>query len=154
MKNASTSWILLAAGIAAIGVIIHLAAIVGGPAWYAFFGAPPQIVASARNGTWLAPVSTAAIALLMGLCAIYACSAAGLIRRLPLLRPALASIATVCLVRGFLLIPLAIQHPELFNTFEVIAALVWATAGFGFALGFFIPQKPLHFTRVNGQQML
>ncbi|WP_137939003.1 hypothetical protein [Chitinivorax sp. B] len=129
-------WIRLAAAIATFGVTIHLAAIAGGPSWYAFFGAPPLIVASAREGTWLAPVSTAGIAALMGICAIYACSASGLVRRLPLLRPMLASMAAVCLIRGFILIPLAINHPELRNAFEVIAAIVWATAGAGFAVGF------------------
>ncbi|MFC5472561.1 hypothetical protein [Paraherbaspirillum soli] len=136
MKSSPTLWIFLAAAIAVFGVAIHLAAIVGGPSWYAFFGAPPRIVASARDGTWLAPVSAAGIAVLMGLCAVYACSAAGLIRRLPLLLPALASIATVCLVRALILIPLAFKHTELLNTFEVVAAVVWATAGVGFALGF------------------
>jgi hypothetical protein len=112
----------------------------GGDSWrlvlVCIFGAPPVIVASARDGTWLAPVSTAGIAVLMGLCALYAYSATGLMRRLPLLRPALASVAAVCLVRAFVLIPLAIKHPELVNTFEIVAAIVWATAGGGFALGY------------------
>lgn len=136
MKNSSLAWTLVAAGIAAVGVAIHLGAIVGGESWYAFFGAPPSIVASARQGTWLAPASAAVIAVLMGVCALYACSAAGLVRRLPLLRLALAGIATVCLVRGAVLIPFAIKHPQLFNTFEVVAAIVWAIAGIGFAVAF------------------
>ncbi|MDW5418685.1 hypothetical protein R6242_19135 [Iodobacter sp. CM08] len=141
MKNAYTSWILLAAGIATVGVIIHLAAIVGGPAWYAFFGAPPKIVASARDGTWLAPISAALIAFLMAICALYACSGAGVIRRLPLLRTGLFCIAAICLIRGVVLIPFAILHPVLLNPFEIIASLIWATAGFGFALGFYAQQQ-------------
>lgn len=136
MKNSSIQWIFLAVVIALSGVFIHLAAIIGEPSWYAFFGAPPSIVASAREGTWIAPAGAAGIALLMGLCAAYACSAIGLVRRLPLLRPGLASIASVCLVRAFVLIPLAFKHSELLNTFEVVAAIVWATAGIGFAVGF------------------
>lgn len=136
MKNAPSMWILLAAGIAACGVVIHLAAIIGGVSWYAFFGAPPTIVASAREGTWLAPVSAAGIAALMGICMLYALSAAGLMRRLPLLRQGLAGMATVFLVRAFILIQFAIKYPQLLNTFEVIAALVWATAGVGFVVGY------------------
>jgi hypothetical protein len=31
---------------------------------------------------------------------------------------------------------LAIPHPELRNTFEVVAALVWGLAGLGFAVAF------------------
>jgi hypothetical protein len=135
MSNASIRWNSLAAFIAAVGVAVHLAAIIGGPPWYVWFNAPPRVVASARAGTWLAPVSTAVIALLMALCALYACSAAGLVRRLPLLVPGLAGIAAVCLVRALILIPLAVTHPELRNTFELVAAIVWGTAGLGFAVG-------------------
>lgn len=137
----STAWIGLAAAIAVLGVAIHLGAIAGGEQWYAFFGAPPTVVASAREGTWLAPAGAAAIALLMGVCAAYACSALGLTRRLPLLRPMLATIAAICLFRALVLIPLAIGHPELRNLFEVVAALAWGTAGIGFAFGFHAVRK-------------
>jgi hypothetical protein len=88
---------------------------IGGPSWYAFFGAPPQIVASAQAGTWLPPLSTTAITVLMGMCAAYACSALGLVRRLPLLRTMLAGIATVCLLRALVLVPVAFTHPEMIN---------------------------------------
>ena len=137
MKIHNTSLVYLAAGISLVGVAIHIAAIAGGPSWYAFFGAPPQVVASAQAGTWLAPVSTAAIAVLMGICAAYACSALGLVRRLPLLRTMLAGIATICLLRALILVPLAITHSELLNLFEVAAALTWGTAGIGFVAAFY-----------------
>ena len=42
--------------------------------------------------------------------------------------------ATVCLGRALLLPALAIPHPELRNTFEIVAALVWGLAGTGFAI--------------------
>ncbi len=128
--------ILLAAAIALVGVAIHLAAIVGGPSWYAYFNAPPSVVASARAGTWLAPVSAAIIALLMGLCAAYALSAAAVIGVLPLRRTMLAGMAFVCIARSLILIPFALKHPQLFNLFEVVAAIVWATAGMGFWVGY------------------
>ncbi|NNG22558.1 hypothetical protein [Telluria aromaticivorans] len=136
LKPASRLWIGVAAVIAALGVAIHLACIAGGPSWYAFFGAPPRIVASARDGTWLAPAGTAGIAVLMGMCAAYACSALGLIQRLPLLRPALAGIAAVCLARALVLVPFAWIHPELRTQFELIAALTWGVAGTGFSVAF------------------
>lgn len=134
--RANSVVILLAAGFAALGAAIHLGAIVGGPSWFVYFGAPPSIIVSARNGTWLAPVSAVVIAGLMALCALYACSAAGLVRRLPLLRPALAGMAAICLVRGLALIPFSIKYPELINTFAVVAAIIWSIAGVGFAVGF------------------
>jgi hypothetical protein len=128
-------WIALAAAIAAVGALIHVVAIPAGPAWYAFFDAPPSVVASARAGTWLAPVGAVVIALLMATCGWYASAALGIVRRPPLLRTGLAAMAAVCLPRALILIPLAVTHPELRTTFQVVAAIVWGLAGVGFALG-------------------
>jgi hypothetical protein len=133
--RSSAGWVYLAAALATVGVLIHLAALVAGPAWFAFFGAPPAVVESARAGTWLAPVGALVIAGLMALCAAYAVSALGLIRRLPLLRHGLAAMGFVCLIRALAWLPLALKQPELFNTFEVVAALVWGLAGVGFMVG-------------------
>jgi len=141
MKNNHGRLTLLALAISLLGVAIHVAAIIGGPSWYAFFGAPPQVVASARAGTWLAPVSTAGIAVLMGICATYACSALGLVRRLPLLRTMLAGIAAVCLLRALVLVPVAFIHPQLINVFEVVAAFTWGAAGIGFIAGFLMARS-------------
>lgn len=141
MKNSHSRLTFLALAISLLGVAIHVAAIIGGPSWYAFFGAPPQIVASAQAGTWLAPVSTAGIAVLMGICAVYASSALGLVRRLPLLRTMLAGIAAVCLLRALVLIPVVFIYPQLINVFEIVAALTWGTAGLGFATGFLMTRS-------------
>ena len=136
MKLSSVWWVYLSVLIAIAGVVIHVGAVIAGPSWFVFFNAPPSVVASAREGTWLAPLSTLTIAALMGLCGLYAASAAGLVPRMPLLRLGLAGMASVCLMRALLLPVLAISHPELRNTFEVISALVWGMAGMGFAVGF------------------
>jgi hypothetical protein len=144
MTTSSRPWILLAAAIAAIGALIHLAAIPAGPAWYASFGAPPDVVASARAGTWPAPVGAFVIALLMATCAWYACAALGAVRRPPLLRTGLAVMAAICLVRALLLPPLAVTHPELRNMFQVVAALLWGLAGVGFALGLRAARRGLY----------
>jgi hypothetical protein len=138
MKLSNSVWVYLATVISVIGVLIHVGAVFGGPSWFTFFGAPQSIVASARAGTWLAPVSALVIAGLMGICAVYAASAVGLLRRPPLQRFGLAGIAVVCLVRALLLPVLAVHHPELRNTFEVVAAFVWFVAGVGFAVGYHI----------------
>ncbi len=136
MKLSSIWWVYLAAAIAVGGVAIHVGAIFGGPSWFEFFNAPPSVVASAHDGTWLAPISALIIAALMAVCALYAGSAAGLVRRPPLQRFGLASMAAVCLLRALILPPLAIGHPELRNTFEVVSALIWFAAGVGFSVGF------------------
>lgn len=125
----------VAAVIAAGGTMVHIAAIAGGPRWFEFFGAPPAVVASARAGTWLAPVGSLLIAGLMALCTAYALSALGRVRRLPLLRLGLFAIASVCLLRSLALPLAALRWPQLINTFEQVAAAVWGLAGLGFALG-------------------
>jgi len=72
----------------------------------------------------------------MAVCAVYAGSVLGFVRRPPLQRPALATIAVVCLLRAFVLPPLVFVHPLLLNTFEVTSAIVWFIAGVGFARAF------------------
>lgn len=136
MKRSSICLVYLALLIAVAGVVIHVGAIAGGPSWFAFFNAPPQVVASAREGSWLAPVSALIIAGLMAVCAVYAGSVLGLVRRPPLQRLGLAGIASVCLLRALALPLLAIGHPELRNTFEIVSAVIWFMAGIGFAAGF------------------
>jgi hypothetical protein len=122
--------------IALSGVVIHIGALFAGLSWLTFFNAPPGVVESYKSGTLLAPVSCFVIAGLMGACAYYAASALGLVRRPPLQRLGLAVMATVCIVRALLLPVLAVPHPELRNTFEVVAALIWGLAGMGFAVAF------------------
>jgi len=136
MTPSGSWWVHLARRFATAGVAIHVGAVFGGPAWFAFFNAPPAVVASAQAGTWLAPASALLIAGLMAVCAVYAASAVGLVRRPPMQRVGLAGMAAVCLLRGLVLPPLAIGHPELRNTFEVVSAIVWFSAGVGFAVGF------------------
>lgn len=136
MTKTSSMWVYLAGIIALIGVAIHLGAIIGGASWFAFFGAPPSVVQSARDGTWLAPVGALIIAGLMAICAAYAFSALGKIRRLPLLRTGLVCMAGICVVRALILWPLMITHPELRNTFEIVASIVWGLAGVGFVFGY------------------
>jgi hypothetical protein len=64
------------------------------------------------------------------------------VRRPPLLRMGLATMAVICLVRALLLPPLAVAHPELRNTFEVVASILWGLAGIGFALGVKVARRP------------
>lgn len=136
MSTTLKGWTVLAAGISFVGAAIHVLALFGGATWYAFFHAPPQVVESAQAGTLLAPASAVIIAVLMAMCGTYALSAGQYIRRLPLLKTGLLAIGALCLIRGLLLIPLAVKRPELIDTFEVIASVIWALAGMGFVQGF------------------
>ncbi len=129
--------------------MIHIGALFAGESWFVFFNAPPSVVASQRAGTWLAPVSGLVIASLMGLCGYYAASGIGLVPRPPLQRLALAGMAGVCLVRALLLPVLAVSHPELRNTFEIVAAIVWGVAGVGLAVAFALAKPVLEPSKVE-----
>ena len=54
--------VYLAVLAALAGVIIHVGALLAGPSWFVFFHAPEIFTASARAGTWLAPVGGFVIA--------------------------------------------------------------------------------------------
>lgn len=135
--------ILLAVLISLAGVVIHVGAIFAGLSWLVFFNAPPSVIDSYQAGTLFAPVSCLIIAGLMGTCGYYAASVVGLVRRPPLQRFGLAAMATICIARALLLPALAISHPELRNTFEVVAAGVWGLAGIGFISAFGLAKAKL-----------
>ncbi len=83
------------------GAAVHLLAYWGGPAWMAWLGAPPSVVASRVAGTWLALIGTLLIAAaLAGLAAL--CWAPV---RSALHRAALAGLAGLFVLRGLLVLP-------------------------------------------------
>jgi hypothetical protein len=122
--------------------LLHVAMIVGGADWYRFFGAGERMARMAARGSPYPALVTAGIAAVLAVWALYALSAAGVIRRLPLLRPALAAIAAVFLARGILGIPLVllVDDPYLSQlrgrmTFMVVTSLVCVALGLCYAVG-------------------
>lgn len=130
-----TSKLLMSAGwIAIASAIWHLLCIFGGPSWFAFARAPQQIIASAHQGTLLAPIGTIIVAGLMFLCAVFAFSAVGLIRKVPLIKPALITIATLCTLRGLIAIP-TFTNPLAVDVWQIVASTVWFYVGICFIAG-------------------
>lgn len=126
---------LISAGvIAAASAVWHLLCILGGPSWFAFARAPQQIIESAQQGTLLAPIGTVIVAGLMFACTIFAFSAVGLIRKVPLLKPALITISLLCTLRGLIAIPFLVTTTGL-DVWEVIASSVWFYVGICFIVG-------------------
>ncbi len=134
MKISIKSKLLITGGlIAAATAIWHLLCIAGGPSWYAFARAPGIVIHSAKQGTLLAPLSTAVIAGLMFTCAAYAFSGAGLIKKIPLLKTALVTIAFICLVRALSTVPYLISSP--LDMWELVASSGWFFVGVCFLMG-------------------
>ena len=105
MPESYNTALILGAGLSAVAAALHVAIVIGGPAWYRFFGAGEQLASAAANGrSWPAFV-TLGIACMLGLWAAYALSGAGVIRPLPFLKLALVLITSVYLLRGLVLVP-------------------------------------------------
>lgn len=130
-----------------VGALFHLAIIAIGAKGYALMGAPAGLVAMLDAGSLRPALSCVVIAALLFLGAAYGFSAAGLVRRLPLRRLALALIAIVLLARGFILPALAAWEPQrlrgLCGNCESVNAFVLVTSGLclfvggGFAIAAF-----------------
>jgi len=128
------AWLAVAGAMSAAAAVAHLAVIAGGPAWYRFFGASDRLVRAAERGSLGAPLSTLAIAAVLGLWAAYAFSGAGLIPRLPLLRLALTAITAVYLVRALWLLP-GLPLLGRSKTFVLLSSLIVLVVGLTHAIG-------------------
>ena len=129
------SKLLISGGvIASAAAIWHLLCIWGGPSWFAFARAPKQLIDSAQQGTLLAPVSTVIVAGLMFACTVFAFSAVGLIRKVPLVKPALITIALLCTVRGLVGIPTFVTAAGI-DIWQIVASTVWLYVGVCFIVG-------------------
>ncbi len=121
-----------------VAALAHLVCIVGGPTWYLFMGAPPQLVQAAGRGDAKLGIMTVVIAIIIFGWAAYAFSAAGLIRRLPLAKLALVAISLVLVVRGISYFVVPLWHgwrPDLSPTFLVCSSLICVVMGLCFAIG-------------------
>jgi hypothetical protein len=130
-----TSKLLISGGvIASASAIWHLLCILGGPSWFAFARAPQQIIDSSQQGTLLAPIGTVIVAGLMFVCTVFAFSAVGLIRKVPLIKSALITIGVLCTLRGLIAVPSFITSTH-FDVWQIIASAVWFYVGICFIAG-------------------
>lgn len=144
MQHSTKRYLILSGVVALVAGLLHIAIIFGGPTWYAFFGAPGPLVQMVRAGALYPALFCLVVATLLLLCAGYAFSGAGLIRRLPFLRPGLALIATVFIFRGIAFIPLMLLRPDILarlcnckgvDSFLIITSGICLATGVGYALG-------------------
>ena len=108
---------LVIAGIfCAIGALLHLATIIGGPDFYRFMGAGEGMAKMAEDGLAYPAIVTSMIALILFTWSAYAFSGAGMIKRLPLLKVGLIVISSILLIRavfGIVFMFITINHPYL-----------------------------------------
>lgn len=133
-----TAGCLKAGGVGVLlGALLHVVVLVGGPRWIAFVGAPPAVVRSAEDGTLLAPVGALGIAILLTTWAMYAFSAAGMLRPLPFAKLVLGAVAAIFLIRGAIILPLLgrIDWNAPAQLFSVGSSLFIFALGCAYALG-------------------
>jgi hypothetical protein len=116
--------------------------IIGGADWYRFFGAGERMARLAARGSAYPALVTAVIAATLAVWAWYALAGVGVLRRPPLLRPALRAVALIYFARGLLGIPLVllVEHPYLNElakrmTFMVVTSAICIFLGVCYAAG-------------------
>ena len=139
MQKQPGRWPLQLGGVVMLGAaMLHVIALFSGPGLVAALGAPPNIVESAMQGTWLAPVVISAIAILLFLVGFSALSTAGNIRPLPLARPLLYATSAVLLLRAAALpviLALAPAARAQLSLFEVMTGILCFVLGALFWIG-------------------
>lgn len=128
--------------LSALASLLHIAIIIGGPAWYRFFGAGEGMAQLAESGSTYPTIITIIIAIILALWALYAFSGAAIINRLPLLKPVLLVISMIYITRGVFGIPLVIyiNHPYLNElegkmTFMVFSSIISVSCGLFYLIG-------------------
>ena len=129
-------WLVVAGCLSQAAALAHLATIVGGPDWYRTMGAGERIARAAERGEAFPAIATLGIALILSIWAAYAASGAGLIGRLPFLRPVLIAITLVYLARGMVLFwPGLLRRPDLSSAFLTWSSLIVLAMGAIHAIG-------------------
>ena len=93
-------YLIVAAALSAIAAVLHIGCVIFDASWYRFMGAGEQMARLAEQKSLEPTLITSAIALMLFIWSAYALSAAGIIRRLPLIRTAMVIITAIYLLRG------------------------------------------------------
>ncbi|WP_154223026.1 hypothetical protein [Marinicella rhabdoformis] len=119
----------------ALASLAHMGCIIFGADWYRFFGAGEQMARMAEQGLWYPTVVTSVLVTVLAIWSLYALSAAGVIRSLPLIRLALCLISAVFILRGIGFMELMPMFPENSLTFWYVSSAICLTIGLCFAVG-------------------
>jgi len=131
MKTPSSGAFLLisVAALAFFTALSHMSCIVLGPECYRAQMAPESLIELSKSAPWRAALETTLVSLLFVTTAVYCLSGAGVIRKVPLLKPAIITISVLCTLRGLATLPLSMLFPEHVTTFSIIAGTLWFLAG-------------------------
>lgn len=132
MSSTPNLWLLLGAVLSAVAGLLHLGIIVGGAAWYHFFGAGESMARMAEAGRWYPAVLTGGIALVLFVWSAYALAGAGWPiphSALPWPKTVLGLITTVYLLRGLVVLPMWLFAPAQVTPFMLWSSVVCGVFG-------------------------
>ncbi len=135
MNNRRNIFLIAGGILSIIASLLHIAIIIGGAEWLRFFGAGEAMAKMAEEGSIYPIIITFIIASVLFLWALYAFSGAGIIRRLPYLKPALVLITAVYLIRGFGVIPAYFIQPDLIDDFMIWSSVICSVYGIFYLIG-------------------
>ncbi len=138
MKPARNPALVIGGLLSVAASLLHIGCIIGGPAWYRFFGAGEGVAQAAERGEPLPALMAGGIAAILAIWAAYAFSGAGLLPRLPLLRTGLVVISAVYLLRGLVLIPALVVNGADVMPFILWSSLIVLVYGLAYAIGTWI----------------
>jgi hypothetical protein len=138
MRLQSKQWFVLGGVLSIAAALLHVAVIFGGAPAYRYFGAGEEMAKMAEAGSVLPAVATTFIVVIFAVWGLYAFSGAGLIRKLPYLRPGMIVIAAIYTLRGIAVVPEAIwvaMSPKAIPAQEIIFSLVSLFIGITYIVG-------------------
>lgn len=138
MKPARNLPLVIGGWLSVAASLLHIGCIIGGPAWYRFFGAGEAMATMAEQGSMTPTLLTLGIAAILAIWAAYAFSGAGLLPRLPLLRTGLVVISAIYLLRGLALIPALVINGANVMPFILWSSLIVLVYGLAYAIGAWI----------------
>ena len=129
MPESYNAALVVSAGLSAVAALLHVGIVIGGPAWYRFFGAGEGFASAAAAGRWWPGFVTLGIAGVLGIWAAYALSGAGVLQPLPLLKPALVAITAVYLLRGLAPVPMVLAGKADLTPFLLWSSVICTAYG-------------------------
>ena len=132
------AWLFAAGGLSSAAALLHLACIVGGPKWYRALGAGEQFASAAARGARFPAIITLSIAVIIGMWAVYAFSAAGILPALPFRRTILVLISLALTGRGLAILVPDMWRADLSYAFKVWSSVAVLSLAACFAVGTFL----------------
>lgn len=127
--------LLIGGFLSLLASLLHIGVIIGGPDWYRFFGAGEEMAKMAERGSFYPTLITLGIASVLAIWAWFAFAGAGLAWKPPLLRTGLVIISAIYLLRGLVLLPMAVFIPEKINSFAIWSSLIVLAYGLFYGMG-------------------